>query len=67
MVENAFANMVDASATRIRHAAANIEESLNEIPASERGPRDRVASNAAYYRAMYEGLKTTAKSLRQRD
>ncbi len=65
MVDNAFANMVEAGVTRARRAAADIEESLQAIPASEKGPRDRVASYAAYYRAMGEGLDATAKALRQ--
>lgn len=65
VVDNAFANMVEAAATRVRRAAADIEESLKEIPSSETGPRGRVADYAAYYRAMGEGLDTTAKALRK--
>ena len=64
VLDNAFANMVDASAKRARLAAADIEESLKEIPESEVGPRSRVASYAAFYRAMDEGLITTAETLR---
>lgn len=64
VVDNAFANMVEASASRVRRAAADIEESLKDIPVSETGPRERVASYAAFYRAMDEGLRTTAKALR---
>ena len=66
VVENAFANMVEAAATRVRRAASDIEESLKVIPASETGPRARVADYAAYYRAMGEGLDTTAKALRKK-
>lgn len=65
VVDNAFANMVEAAATRVRRAAADIEESLKDIPTSETGPRSRVADYAAYYRAMGEGLDTTAKALRK--
>jgi DNA-binding transcriptional regulator GbsR (MarR family) len=65
VLENAFANMVDASVTRAERAAADIEESLRDIPASEKGPRKRVASYAAFYRAMGEGLHATAKALRK--
>lgn len=64
VVDNAFANMVEASAARARFAAANIEDSLNEIPLSETDARARVASYAAFYRAMDDGLKTTAEALR---
>ena len=64
VVDNAFANMVEASASRARRAAADIEESLKVIPASEMGPRARVADYAAYYSAMAEGLDTAAKALR---
>ena len=66
MVESAFANMVEASAARARRAAADIEESLKSIPASNKGPRGRVADYAAFYRAMGEGLEATAKTLRKR-
>lgn len=65
VVDNAFANMVEASASRARRAAADIEESLKVIPASEMGPRARVADYAAYYSAMAEGLDTAAKALRK--
>ncbi|OAN79506.1 hypothetical protein A8B78_12315 [Jannaschia sp. EhC01] len=65
MVDNAFANMVEASVARARRAAEDIEESLQAIPASEAGPRARVAGYAAFYRAMGEGLDTTAKKLRR--
>ncbi len=65
MVDNAFANMVEASVTRTRRAAADIEDSLHDIPASEAGPRERVASYAAFYRALGEGLDSTAKALRK--
>jgi len=65
LVESAFANMVAASAMRVRRAADDIEESLKFIPASETGPRARVADYAAYYRAMGEGLDTAAKALRK--
>lgn len=64
VVDNAFANMVEASASRARRAAADIEESLKVIPASEMRPRARVADYAAYYSAMAEGLDTAAKALR---
>lgn len=67
VVDNAFANMVEASAKRVRRAAADIEESLKAIPASQKGPRQRVADYAAYYRAMGEGLDTTARTLRKND
>ena len=67
VVDNAFANMVEASAERVRRAAADIEESLKAIPASQKGPRQRVADYAAYYRAMGEGLDTTARTLRKND
>lgn len=63
LVGSAFANMVEASAARARLAAADIEESLKEIPMSETGPRARVASYAAFYRAMDEGLRTTVEAL----
>ena len=65
MVDNAFANMVEGSVTRARRAAEDIEESLQDIPASEKGPRERVAGYAAFYRAMSEGLEATAKALRK--
>jgi DNA-binding transcriptional regulator GbsR (MarR family) len=65
VVDNAFANMVEAAATRVRRAASEIEDSLDQIPPSEKGPRKRVAEYAAYYRAMGEGLDTTAKALRK--
>jgi DNA-binding transcriptional regulator GbsR (MarR family) len=67
VVDNAFANMVKASAARARLAAADIEESLKNIPVSEAGPRERVASYAAFYRAMDGGLRTTAEALRSDD
>lgn len=65
VVDNAFAHMVEASATRVRRAAEDIEESLKDIPASDAGPRKRVGDYAAFYRAMGEGLETTAKALRK--
>ena len=65
VVENAFAHMVEAAVARVRRAAADIEESLRDIPASEKGPRQRVAGYAAFYRAMGDGLDTTAKALRK--
>ena len=65
VVDNAFANMVEASATRARRAAVEIEESLKDIPLSEAGPRGRVADYAAFYRAMAEGLDSTTQSLRK--
>ena len=49
---------------RARLAAADIEDSLSDIPLSESGARTRVASYDAFYRAMDEGLKTTAEALR---
>ena len=67
VVDNAFVNMVEASAARARLAAADIEDSLNEIPLSETGARERVASYAAFYRAMDDGLKTTAEALRNNE
>ncbi len=67
VVDNAFVNMVEASAARARLAAADIEDSLNEIPLSEAGARERVASYAAFYRAMDDGLKTTAEALRNNE
>jgi len=66
LAENAFANMVDAAATRARRAAADIETALANIPASETAPRQRVTSYAAFYLAMEDGLKATASSLRNR-
>lgn len=64
VVDDAFANMVEASAARARFAAADVEQSLDEIPLSEAGARARVASYAAYYRAMERGLKGTADALK---
>lgn len=64
VVDNAFVNMVEASAARARLAAADIEESLKNIPVSETGPRERVASYISYYHAMDDGLRTTAEALR---
>lgn len=64
VVDHAFANMVEASALRVRRAAADIEESLTRIPETEKGPRERVAEYAAYYRAMGDGLDLVAKALR---
>lgn len=64
IIDNAFVNMVEASAARARLAAADIEESLREIPVSETRARTRVASYAAFYRAMDDGLKMTAEALR---
>jgi len=65
VVDNAFAHMVEASAMRVRRAAEDIEETLQNIPVSESGPRERVADYVAFYRAMGEGLDTTAKALRK--
>lgn len=65
IADNAFANMVEASAMRARRAAEDIAKTLNQIPVSEDGPRQRVASYAAFYRALDEGLATTAKALRR--
>lgn len=64
VIDNAFVNMVEASAARVSRAAADIEDSLKDIPASETGPRERVASYAAFYRALENGLRTTAEALR---
>ena len=65
VVENAFANMVEASALRVRRAAEDIEDSLKVIPETEQGPRERVGDYAAYYRAMGEGLDAAAEALRK--
>lgn len=65
VVENAFVNMVEASATRARLAAADIKETLNEIPLSQAGARERVASYIAFYRAMDDGLSATAQALKK--
>lgn len=65
VVDNVFASMVEAQATRVRPAALDIEESEQDIPASETGPGERVAAYAAYYRAMGEGLDTTVMALRK--
>lgn len=65
VVDNAFVNMVEASAARARLAAADIEESLDEIPLSEKGARERVASYIAFYRAMDDGLRATAEALKR--
>lgn len=67
VADNPFANMIEASATRVRRAAADIEESLKDIPISEQGPRERVASYAAFYRALDEGLRTAAMTLRDQN
>lgn len=64
--DNAFANMIEISAKRARRAAVDIEDSLAEIPESEKGARARVADYVAFYLAMCEGLETTAKALRKR-
>ena len=65
VVEDAFAHMVEAEVARVRPAAADIEESLRNIPESEMGSRQRVADTAAFYRAMGDGLDMTAKALRK--
>ncbi|MFX0543977.1 GbsR/MarR family transcriptional regulator [Roseovarius sp. S1116L3] len=65
VVDTAFANMVEGAAMRARRAAVEIEDSLKQIPSSETGARKRVAEYAAYYRAMSEGLDTTATALRK--
>jgi DNA-binding transcriptional regulator GbsR (MarR family) len=66
IVENAFANLVEAAVLRARRAAADIEASVSEIPRSEPGPRKRVATYAAYYSALAEGLSGTAEALRRK-
>jgi DNA-binding transcriptional regulator GbsR (MarR family) len=66
IAENAFANMVEASAMRARRAADDIARTLTQIPVTEDGPRQRVASYAAFYRALDEGLGTTANALRRK-
>lgn len=65
LVENAFANLVEASMARARRAAADIDASLADIPASESGPRARVESYADFYRAIESGLNSTAQALRK--
>ncbi|MBU2983176.1 MarR family transcriptional regulator [Lentibacter algarum] len=65
VLDNAFANMVEAAAMRMHRAAGDIEESLNTIPASEVGPRRRVADYAAYYRAMGAGLEGVTQALHE--
>lgn len=67
MVDHAFANMVEAAATRARRAAADIADSLRHIPSTETGSRARVAEYAAYYSAMADGLALTAGTLRERN
>ncbi|MCL4676411.1 MAG: MarR family transcriptional regulator, partial [Pararhodobacter sp.] len=42
IVPNAFPNLIEAALLRMRRAAADIEESLNDIPETETGPRQRV-------------------------
>jgi DNA-binding transcriptional regulator GbsR (MarR family) len=66
IVDNAFANLVEAAVLRARRAAEDVEASVAEIPVSEAGPRQRVADYAAYYRAMAQGLSATAETLRKR-
>jgi DNA-binding transcriptional regulator GbsR (MarR family) len=66
LVDDAFANMVEASVMRAGRAAADIEASLKDIPASQTGPRKRVSDYAAFYRATQEGLQMTATALRKR-
>lgn len=65
IAENAFANMVEASALRARRAADDIAQTLKQIPESENGARHRVANYAAFYRALNKGLETTADTLRE--
>ncbi|MCB1405529.1 MAG: MarR family transcriptional regulator [Rhodobacteraceae bacterium] len=66
IVENAFPHLIEASVLRARRAAADIEDSLAEIPHSEEGPRRRVAEFAAYYRAMSDGMSEVARLLRDK-
>jgi DNA-binding transcriptional regulator GbsR (MarR family) len=66
IVEHAWANLLEASAGRARTAAAEIEASLQAIPAAEAGPRGRVAEFAAFYHAMADGLLATAAAVRRR-
>jgi DNA-binding transcriptional regulator GbsR (MarR family) len=66
IVDNAFANLVEAAVLRARRAAADIEASVAEIPRSDSGPRQRVAEFAAYYDALAEGLSATAETLRRK-
>ena len=65
VLDNAFANMVAASASRCRRAAVDIDDALNAIPETESGPRTRVSEYADYYRAMGDGLDSAAQTLRK--
>lgn len=65
IVPNAFSNLIEASVLRMRRAAADIEESLREIPDTEVGPRQRVQEYARYYHAMSDGMIETARVLRE--
>ena len=65
VLENAFANMVEAAAMRVRRAAVDIEDSLKAIPLSQEGPRARVADYAAFYRAMGTGFDNVADALKK--
>lgn len=64
IVEHAFPNLIEAAVIRAQRAAADIEESLREIPKTEIGPRERVGEFANYYRALCQGMTQTAISLR---
>lgn len=66
IVANAFPNLIEASALRMRRAAADIEGSLNEIPDSEIGPRERVGDYVRYYHAMSDGMAEVARILREK-
>ncbi|WP_417598249.1 GbsR/MarR family transcriptional regulator [Pararhodobacter oceanensis] len=63
---SAFPNLIEASVLRMRRAAADIEETLAEIPETEAGPRQRVAEFVRYYHAMTEAMTETAQHLRRR-
>jgi len=65
IVENAFPNLIEAAVVRAQRAAADIEDSLRDIPESEVGPRQRVDEFANYYRAMCDGMTQTAAALRK--
>jgi len=67
IVDHAFANLLVGSAGRARRAANDVEASLSDIPASEVGPRVRVAEYAAFYHAMADSLTATAQALRDKD
>ncbi len=66
IVENAFPNLIEAAVLRAKRAGADIEDSLCSIPASETGPRKRVAQFCDYYRSMGEALTTAAQALREK-